>query len=260
MTFKNSLKRFIAVSVVMLIATSCVSRKKVVYFQDNVEMPSEGQSFDVIFEPGDILDVIVSSSDPELAKDYNQAEISKQNFQNTTYENGIPAKSGYLVYQDSTIDMPVIGSVKVGGLNRADAVDSINSILRNHLENPNVSINILNFKVTVLGDVKNPGTFVVPNERLTVIEAIGIAKDLNITARRDNIVVIRQENGVSQRYEVDITSPEVFNSPVYYLKQNDVVYVEPNKKARYDGSIFKATGGIILSATSLIISTFILLK
>ena len=156
--------------------------------------------------------------------------------------------------------LPIIGAVKIGGLTRDSAISVIRNVLLEHLESPHVSIRILNFKVTVLGEVNNPGTFAVPNERINIIEAIGVAKDLKITGKRKNVVVIRNENGQNKEYRVDLTSKTLFQSPVYMLKQNDIVYVEPNFKARYDASILRTTGGVILSATSLIITTFVVTK
>lgn len=246
---------FIALS---MLATSCVSRKKMVYFQEDIS--TEAQNFEPIFEPGDLLDIVINGSDSEIAADYNQSGALRQNFQNTSYENGVSANKGYLVFEDSTVTLPVLGEVKIGGLTREAATDTLMNKLKNHLTDATVSIHILNFKITVLGEVQNPGTFSVPNERINILEAIGVAKDLKITAKRNNVTVIRQEKGETKRYQVDLTSSTAFDSPAFYLKQNDVVYVEPNNKARYDASIMKATGGIIISATSLIISTLILLK
>ncbi|MDX1653554.1 MAG: polysaccharide export protein, partial [Brumimicrobium sp.] len=122
-----------------------------------------------------------------------------------------------------------------------------------------VSIQIQNFKVTVLGDVQSPGTFTIPNERITIIEAIGIAGDLKMTGNRKNLLVLRDRNGVKTEYRIDLTSKNVLNSPVYYLEQNDVIYVEPNAAARSTGTFWRTSGGIIISLTSLVITTVVLI-
>ena len=164
-----------------------------------------------------------------------------------------------MVAPDSTVSLPIVGKVKLAGLNRNAAVKEVERVVGEYLDSPSVSLRILNFKITVLGEVKNPGTFSVPNERLSILEAIGIAKDLKITGERKNVLVIRHENGERKEYRIDLTTTAIFQSPVYYLKQNDVVYVEPNRKARYDASILRSAGGIVISATSLIVSTLVLI-
>lgn len=244
----------------LAILQSCVLRKNVVYFQGQNEIQNTNYKSNPLLEVGDIVAVEVTSTDATVAAPYNQAEIWRQGNQNTSYDNGVPATFGYLVHPDSLIYLPVIGPVKLGGMSRDSAVATIQNILKDHLESPQVSIRILNFKVTVLGEVNNPGTFAVPNERINVLEAIGVAKDLKITGKRKNVLVIRNEQGKTVEYRLDLTSKELFKSPAFMLKQNDVVYVEPNLKARYDASILRTTGGFIISATSLIIGTYFIIK
>ena len=176
------------------------------------------------------------------------------------YAQGAPTPPGYLIDADGNIDFPIIGKLKVSGLTRTAAVDLIKENLKPYLVNPTVLIRILNYKVTVLGEVKNPGTFTIPNERVTLLEAIGIAGDLQITGRRKNVLVIRENDGKKTEYKVDLTSKDLFNSPVYYLTQNDVVYVEPNR-ARINSSVINpANAGIVISAVSLIISVIVLIS
>lgn len=256
----NSVKILMIITVLFVIS-SCGSKKDLYYFQDSDGSVENMESYFVpILEIGDILSIEITGPDQELAKPFNQSEMVRQgNAQSTSYVNGIPATYGYLISEDSTVSLPIIGKVTIAGLNRTEAVNKIESKVGEYLNDPSVSIRILNFKVTVLGDVKNPGTFAIPNERVTILEAIGIANDLNITGQRRNILVIRHEDGVKKEYLIDLTSKEVFQSEAYYLKQNDVIYVQPNRKARYESSMLKSTGGIIISATSLIISTMVLI-
>jgi polysaccharide biosynthesis/export protein len=244
-----------------LMLTSCATRKKLVYFQDETDgaTTTEIISFTPKLEVGDIVSVEITGTDPEVAAPFNQTELVRQGNQIGSYQNGVPATYGYLIDSDSTVSLPIIGKVNIAGLNRVEAIVKIEDIAVEYLENPKVAIRILNFKITVLGEVRAPGSFSIPNERITILEAIGIAHDLKITGERRNVLVIRLEDGVKKEYRVDLTSKEVFSSPVYFLKQNDIIYVEPNKKSRYDASIFRSTGGIIISATSLIISTLIII-
>ena len=140
-----------------------------------------------------------------------------------------------------------------------DATVLLKEKLSAYINNPVVNIQILNFKVTVLGEVNTPGTFKIPNERITILEALGLAGDLKITGVRKNVLVIRDNNGEKEEFRVNLTDRELFNSPIYYLQQNDVVYVEPNAASRSNSTIWKTTGGVFISLTSLIITTIVLI-
>jgi polysaccharide export outer membrane protein len=131
--------------------------------------------------------------------------------------------------------------------------------LKEYIKNPVVNIQIQNYKVTVLGDVRNPGTFKIPNERMTILEAIGLAGDLRMTGNRRNVLVIRDVNGVKTEYRLDLTSKAVFSSPAYYLTQNDVVYVEPNTTAQSESTLWRTTGPMFISLTSLVVTTVTLI-
>ncbi|MDX2360023.1 MAG: polysaccharide biosynthesis/export family protein [Crocinitomicaceae bacterium] len=252
---------FILLIITCITVNSCGSKKKLVYFQDSVNGSSQAIAVQFVpkIEVGDVLSIEVTGTDPDVASPYNQAELVRQGNQIGSYDNGVPATHGYLVSSDSTVSMPIIGDIKVAGLTRKSAIELVESILAQYLEKPNVSMRILNFKITVLGEVETPGTFSIPNERVTILEAIGIANDLKITGERKNVLVIRHIDGEKKEYIIDLTSNELFSSPAYYLKQNDVVYVSPNRKSRYDSSLLRSAGGVIISATSLIISTLILI-
>ena len=147
---------------------------------------------------------------------------------------------------------------KLAELKRSQAIDSLKKSLDQYIQNPTILIRILNYKVTVLGDVKNPGTFTIPNEKITIIEALGIAGDLNITGIRKNIKVIRETEGKKKEFIVDLTKNDVFNSPVYYLQQNDLVYVEPNRSKINSSLINSSNTGIAISAVSLIATLIVL--
>jgi polysaccharide export outer membrane protein len=257
------ISRFSAYALLLLIISlsSCVSRKKIVYFNDETGTTSETKlvNFEPKFEVGDLLSVEVTGGEEEVITQFNQPELVRQGNQISSYNNGVPATYGYLIQSDSTINLPIAGKFKVAGLSRMDAVELIEQELLNYLEKPQVSIRILNFKVTILGEVEQPGTFSIPNERITLLEAIGVAGDLKITGKRDNILVIRYEDNIRKEYRVDITKKELFESPVYFLKQNDVVYVEPNAKSRYDSHVMRSAGGTLVGTASLVISTIVLI-
>lgn len=251
----------IALITIIVLSSSCKGREKLVYFQgDEIIADSVNFTYTPSYEVGDLITVEISGANPEIVAPFNQAEMVRQgSSQYTSYQNGIAASAGYLIRLDSTISLPIIGQIKIGGLGRVEAVDTLEKIISEYLESPTVSISILNFKITVLGEVKNPGTFSIPNERVTILEALGLAKDLRITGERSNILVIRHEKGKKIEYRIDLTSKDVFSSPVYYLKQNDIIYVEPNGKSRLNSTILQSTSGIFISVASLILTTIIII-
>lgn len=243
----------------VLFFTSCTTRKKLVYFQQSTSVSDSIENYNPILKCDDLLSIIITCIDQESAKPFNLPISNMFNNNIGGYTQGAPTQPGFLIDSDGYIDFPVVGKVKLSGLKRSIAIDTIKQKLKPYVKDPSVMVRILNFKITVLGEVKNPGTFTIPNERITLLEALGIAGDLNITAIRNNILVVRELDGKKVHYRVDLTSSEVFNSPVYYLNQNDVVYVEPNRAKINSSVINPANAGIVISAVSLIITVLALL-
>lgn len=241
--------------------SACTSKKKLKYFDGELKQSQTDVKFNnPIFRKDDLLSITVMGMDPESVLPFNMP-VSQQFATNVGgYSQGAPTPPGYLIDGAGEIDFPVIGKIKLAGLTRTEAVELLKSKLSAYVAKPNVNIRILNFKVTVLGEVKNPGTFTIPNERVTLLEAIGIAGDLLITGVRKNVLVIRDEDGKKTETRIDLTTTEVFNSPVYYLQQNDVVYVEPNR-AKMNSSVVNAANiGIAVSVLSLLITMATLLS
>lgn len=228
------------------------------YFQSSSsDTLTTNSSFTPVFKVDDLLSVLITAEDPEAAVEFNLPPAAVTS--NQGYTSGNAAPSGYLVNARGEISLPILGNIAVAGKDRMQLEEDIKSKLEGHLKNPTVQIQILNFKITVLGDVRSPGTFKIPNERITLLEAIGLAGDLRMTGVRQNVLVIRDSSGVKQEYRIDLTSKEVFSSPAYYLQQNDVVYVQPNAAARTEGTVWKTTGAIFISLTSLIVTTVALI-
>ena len=155
----------------------------------------------------------------------------------------------YLVDLNGFIEFPVLGNIKLGGLTRSQATQLLKTKLTDYIKDPIVNIRLANFTVTVLGEVNNPGTFTVEDERISLIEAIGLAGDLTIYGKRENVFLIREDNGVKRFTKFDLTSIKVVNSPNYYLTQNDVIYIEPNK-AKIRSSSYNQNNVIIISAVA----------
>lgn len=221
-------KNLILLFIALLTMASCKTQEKIVYFQDteaNGTIETQ-KAIALKLIPGDKIGVnVTSATTPELAMRYNltqgtastSATINANNYRYTLDENG-------------NVDLPGIGRLKVSGLTRAEAASLIQAKYRDGIINDAVvTVSTYNQYVTILGEVKNPGQLEITRDNLNILEAIGRAGDLTITGRRDCVKVIRQEGNESKTYYVDLRSKDIFNSPVYNLQQNDVIYVEPNK-------------------------------
>lgn len=227
------MNRFLLIIVAALLTlSSCRTTKKVLYFQDmtqNEEIATQAVE-PLKFVPGDRLTVVVSSGKtPDLAVSYNLPVMTIQAGTTTqSYSNQI---SPYTVDENGCIDVPSLGTVKVASLTRAQVSATIQEKLRNSnlLKDAVVTVNAYDQYITIMGEVKNPGKINIRRDNITLLQALGEAGDLTIQARRDSILVIRQEGNISKSYFVDLRSKDLLNSPVYNLKQNDIVYVKPNK-------------------------------
>lgn len=245
--------RSYAILVSILILSSCATRKEVVYFQD-------AQAFETIvskntsinrFKVDDVVSINVSTLDPQASAAFNLFKGAQ--------EGGIrPEQLDYIIDKNGEIDFPVLGNVKLLGLSPNEAKALLADRLKEYLKDPIINIRLKNFTVTVLGAVNRPGTYPIGSEQVTILEAIGLAGDLNIKGIRENIMVIRDFDGTKVYTRIDLTKKEALNSPVYYLTQNDVVYVEPNKSLITASSLDnRAT--IAISIASVLITSSVLL-
>lgn len=232
-----------------------------IYFNsaEQIAAAEANKNYTPVFRTDDFLAITVMGLDMVAVQPFNLPVTTLQSV-NNGYSQGAPSPQGYLIDAEGNIDFPVIGKLKLAGLNRVAAIELLKEKLKTYISNPTVHIRILNFKVTVLGEVRSPGTFNIPNERITLLEALGLAGDLNITAKRKNVLVIRDVDGKKTETRVDLTSKELFSSPVYYLNQNDMVYVQPNR-AKINSSVVNASNvGIIISIASLLTTIAVLLS
>jgi polysaccharide export outer membrane protein len=219
--------------------TSCVSPKSIVYFQgDSTRYYSQDvtQSYVPKIQPNDIISVIVGS----LSAEANEIFNTPNQFTNTTINYSTTGGGariqplGYLVDSDGSIEIPLVGKLKVAGLRTTEAADTIRTRLQNFLKEPSVIVRNLNFKVSILGEVKIPAIYVIPDEKITLPEVLSLAGDLTIYGNRSNVMVIREEKGKREYARLDLTSRAIFDSPYYYLHKNDVIYVEPVKAKMLD--------------------------
>lgn len=208
--------------------SACVSKKDIIYFQnDEIDQSKVSNSYKTIIKPDDLLQITITALDTEAVRPFNLSAVTYSTSSNSAI--GVAQQQTYLVDTNGEIDFPVLGKLKVGGLSRDELIEFLkNKLSPDYILNPNINIGIANYKVSVLGDVRQPGTYAVSNERITILEALSLAGDLNLSGQRNNVLVHREENGKKIQYRVDLLSKNIFTSPVYYLQQNDVVYVEPN--------------------------------
>ncbi|MEG0693138.1 MAG: polysaccharide biosynthesis/export family protein [Oscillospiraceae bacterium] len=243
----------------LLVMTSCASPKDIVYFQDSKNYASKEieQSFNVKIQVDDLLAITVNNKNPELALPFNLPTIAYQagkGEQLTTAQQ----MQGYLVDSEGNIDFPILGVIHVEGMTRLALTKLVKNRLieGDYMKDPVVSVKLLNYKISVMGEVNKPGSFDINSDRITVLEALSLAGDLSIYGKRDKVMVIREENGVRNVVNLNLKSGEIFNSPYFYLQQNDVVYVEPNK-SRVGQSTYNSNLPLLVSSLS-ILTTVIL--
>ena len=254
----NFLKPLLHLSIFAFLL-SCGTKQDVLYFQD-VDFVGSSRPINEyipVIRPDDMLTINVSALDQDAVRPFNLPAVS---FLGEGGDIGRATQQTYLVDVNGNIEFPVLGTLKIGGLDRVQATELIKSLLKEYIKDPIVNVRTVNFKVTVLGEVNRPGTYTIQNDRVTILEALGLSGDMTIQAERRNVLVIREVNGKKTYNRVNMTSEEVFNSPVYYLTQNDVVYVEPNNsrvKSSAVGPNVNATLGVIstlVTVAALIIS------
>lgn len=251
------MKKYLILLTAILLA-SCAGRKDVVYFQDSKEkqlVPIQAINEHPKIQVNDILNIKVHSLNPASVIEFNM-DAGQGNMQAQRLE--LLRLTGYSVNEDGYIKFPKIGNIYVEGLTVRQAEERIKEYLVQDVINPNVKIMILNFKFTIHGEVRNPGTFEIFDDNMTLPQALGMAGDLTINGRRDHVTVFRTENDQRVIKHLDLTTTDWMNSPFYFIKQNDYIYVEPNNpkisSAGYVGNV-----GTLLSVVSILLTTAVLI-
>jgi len=252
---KKNLKYFLLLGTVFLY--SCAANKNTVYFNNiadtvlsaNVNM---AKFTEPVIQKDDILAITIQTIDPNTSS-------ANMQMPTTATTGGIQAQqnlSGYLVDNDGMIELPMIGKLKLGGLNTYEAKKLIVEKASKYLKDPVVQVRFANYRITVIGEVNKPATFTVPSEKVSILDLLGMAGDLTIYGRRDNIMLIRDNGDKKEIARLNLASSNIIESPYFYLKQNDVIYVEPNKAKM---SVNNTERFRILSATISVISVAVLL-
>lgn len=249
--------------IVLFLLTGCASQKQISYLQ-NIPVGYQtkiNQDYEINIHPDDLLSIMVNSKDLELVQMFNLPMVSYQ-ITSSGYSGGQNRVLGYLVDKDGYIDFPQLGSIKVQGMTRSALTGYIKEqlISKGFVNDPIVTVQFLNFKVSVMGEVTRPGTFDVTSDRITLFDALSRAGDLTIYGKRENVKVIREENGERMVATLDLRNDEILTSPYYYLRQNDIVYVEPNNARAGQREINQnRTIGTFASIVSVLISLSVLI-
>ncbi|MDB5137984.1 MAG: Polysaccharide biosynthesis/export protein [Mucilaginibacter sp.] len=243
---KNIYQNIFLFLTVILWLSSCVSQKQIAYFQKSANQSDTIKVAELYIpkiQPGDILSIYVGSLNPMASSffnPYSASPITDDNSASSGFNGKAPGTSsspvlsqsaapGFLVDASGTIVYPLLGSIKLSGLTTSQARDTLKTRLKSFLKEPTVNVRFLNYKISVMGEVAKPSVYVIPNETITLPEALSLAGDLTIFGKRDNVLVIRDNNGKKEFGRVDLNSRDFFTSPYYYLHANDVIYVEPGK-------------------------------
>ncbi len=269
MKFKFEIRQMIlGLATCLFMLSSCATVKDIAYFQNKVVNQPEkiDKHAGIVIQPKDMLSIVVSSRNPELVTMFNLPIVSYQAGSESLSGSGMQRLLGYVVDNDGYIDFPVLGPLEVAGMTRWELSEMIKGklIKEGLLSDAVVTVEFMNFKVSVLGEVNAPGTYIIEGDKVTVLQAISLARDLTIFGLRENVSVIRERDGERTIYQINLCDVNLFKSPAYYLQQNDIIYVEPNpEKARQSTtddktlrmtSIFVSGGSLLVSIATLVTS------
>lgn len=254
----NHQLRYLFPLLIVLLASSCATDKKIIYFQDiqntkAAELENAAKFTEPVIQPDDNLSINIFTLNQQTGTIINQAASTPilGGNANTAVAQQV---TGFVVDKNGDVELALAGKIHVAGLTTYEARERVRERVVKYYNEPSVQLRFANFKVSVLGEVKTPSTYNMPNEKVSIMDALSLAGDLTIYGRRDNVLVVRDNNGKKQYAHLDLNSSDIFNSPFYYLKQNDLVYVEPNKaKNAANNAARVQTIGIITSVLSVLI-------
>lgn len=240
--------------------SSCSSEKEIVYLQnlEDVEMRKLTSKYEARIKKDDLLSIIVSGPDKQVVMPYN---LTLNDMTNGGGYSNDPEKStlSYLVDNNGEINFPILGKIKVEGMTRSDLVNYLTKEISKDVKDPIVYVSFKNYKVTILGEVKNPGTYTLASERTNIFQALGQAGDMLLTAERNDIILLREVDGLPTYHKIDLRDASILSSDIYYIQQNDIIYVRPS--ARRVAVATTATGiwSTVLSSITTMISVISLI-
>jgi polysaccharide biosynthesis/export protein len=254
-SFRKIMKRNILFALLVIILSTSCTKRNLVYFSDlpqseEYKVPVKNE-IEPKIQVDDLLGILVNSLNPESDILFNSGVLPTVG---GSGGSGPSTKSieGYLVDKNGQINFPVVGKIKLVGLTKAEAMDKMTTELKLHVKNPIVNIRFLNFKVTVVGEVNNPSSFVIPTDKINIIEALGLAGDMTVFGKRENVLIIREKEGVRTTTRINLNNKSLLASPYFYLQQNDIVYVEPVKAKANQASMAPYRVSLVLSIVSIL--------
>lgn len=268
---KSFLKHLLIGLLPLLLVASCATRKDIVYLQkvvDQQEWEVLSQEGNITLSPNDKISIVINSKDPAISSLFNLPVTTYQVGSGEGYSlYGSPKLSLYTISEQGKVEIPILGQVHLSGLTRDKAAKRIKTLLeeKSLIKSPIVTVEFANLAFSILGEVNRPGRQLIDRDKITLLDAIGMAGDLTIHGKRDNILVLRQERDKRKAYRVDLRSDSLYDSPAYYIQQNDIVYIEPNKmKARQStvngNSVLSASFWMSLASLGTTIALFFLRK
>lgn len=257
--FRRSLV-FFPLLLLTLILFSCASSEDILLFQDIEQLESYGkaQRNNPTIKEDDLLIITVSAADMEAVRPYNLMIETRPTYSSSNSLSTNSQQQTYLVDNEGNINFPILGKLPVAGKSRAELTELLTYRIAQDVINPIVNIRIVNYKITVLGEVNKPGSYTIEGERITIPEALGLAGDMTIYGKRKDIIILREVDGKNEYKTIDLTTIASLDSDYYYLKQNDVVYVQPNN-AQVQSSKFNRNASVYVSVASLLISVLVLI-
>lgn len=253
------IQKLLWLAVAAVVFASCSSTKNIAYFQnsDSIDLSPSRTLYDAKIMPKDLLSITVTTADPQAAIAFNLTAPTAQSANINAYSTQQATMLTYLVDNEGFVNFPKVGKLKLGGLTKREAETLVLEKIRpymSELEQPIVTVRMANYKISVLGEVTRPGMYNVSNEKISILEALAQAGDLTIYGVRSNVKLVREDaTGQKSIHVLDLTKADIINSPYYYLQQNDIVYVEPNKVKAQNSSVGSMTT-LWFSATSILIS------
>lgn len=249
------MKLYIIYIQIFLISCSC-STRNIIYFSDFPDDINKKQKITNIIEPTiqpkDILGISVSTLNPESNLLFNGGVYPSTTNVMMANQTTNPINEGYRVDENGEINFPVLGKIKLEGLTIDQSIDKLTKILENEAKNPIVNIKLLNFKITVIGEVNNPSTINIPSERINIIEALGLVGDMTAYGKRENVLLIREINGEREIVKINLNKSDIIQSDYFYLRQNDIIYIEPVRAKAEQASLTRSNISIMLSIVSVL--------
>ncbi len=241
----------------LCILTSCVKYKEMTLLNGDIDNKGTNshQSYDMTFEKNDILEILLISENTEATELFNSKFESRQSI--VSYISGVAASGGFLINSDGTIELPYIGEIQAAGLKRHEFINQLTEKLSEYIIDPIIKVNLLNFKITILGEVSKPGAYNIPNEKIDIIQAIAVSGAFTNYSKKNEIHLIREINGERKEFIINLNDKSVFNSPSFFLKQNDIIYVPQLKSKTFSVNNqiilpFVSFASLILTAINLI--------